>query len=75
MLENGILVAGQSMILQPKRSHAILHFGPYWTRPMVRETRSDQSAGHVSPLSDFCKNVNQRINHAEERPIFLPVPG
>ena len=30
----------------------------YWARRAVREARSDQSAGHVSPLSDLKKNLN-----------------
>ena len=37
---------------------ATLLFGPYWARRAVREAQSDQLAGHVSPLSDFCENLN-----------------
>ena len=37
-----------------------LLIGLYWARRVVRETWSDQSAGHVSPLSDFWKNLNYR---------------
>ena len=42
--------------------------------------RSDQSAGHVSPLLDLKKKSELegdvcRVNHAEERPILLSVPG
>ena len=46
---------------------------------MVREARSDQSAGHVSPLLDLCNDPNEddgcRVNHAVERLIALSVPG
>ena len=58
---------------------ATLHFGPYWARRVVGEARSDQSAGHVSPLSDLQKSELEgdgcRVNHAEERPILLSAPG
>ena len=46
---------------------------------MVGEDRSVQSAGHVSPLLDLCKNLNEndgyRVNHAVERLVALSVPG
>ncbi len=35
------------------KSLATHHFGPYWARRAVGEARSDQSAGHDSPLLDF----------------------
>ena len=59
---------------------AILHFGPYWARQAVREAWSDQSAGHVSPLSVFLQKSELegdgcRVSHAVERPILLFVPG
>ena len=62
MLKDGILVAEKSLTWQPKRSCDLekLHFGPYWARQAVGEAQSDQSAGRVSHLSDFCKNLNKR---------------
>ena len=80
MLEDGILLAEQSVTWQLKRLWlATLHFGPYWARQAVGETQSDQSAGHVSPLLDLCKNTNEddgcRVNHAVERLVALSVPG
>ena len=58
---------------------ATLHFSPYWARQAVGEAWSDQSAGHVSPLLDLCKNPNEndgcRVNHAVERLVALSITG
>ena len=75
--------SGGRVVCDPETKKVIwlstLHFDPYWTRQAVREARSDQSAAHVSPLMDLCKNPNEddgcRVNHAMERLIALSVPG
>ena len=57
---------------------ATLYFGLYWARRAVGEAWSDQLAGHVSPLLNFHKNLNEdngcTINYAVERLVTLSVP-
>ena len=57
---------------------ATLNFGRYWARRGFGDARSNQSAGHVVPILDLCKNPKEDdgsgINHAGERLVTLSVP-
>ena len=81
MLKDGILVAEQSLIWQPKRScdlqYSILALtgvdGQFWRSDLINQLVMSvlfQIFAKSELEGDGC-----RVNHAEERPILLSVSG